>query len=200
MPAATHTLRCRPILAMNRRGGSLLLLRWLIALVALVLGTVLVMRGHLLIGGLICALAALRVVSLLLFARPRRTFGGQWSPNPVRLLLRGLAHREFTVAANTIGVDSGELRRDFAGGRSIADAAAAAGIALDAVVGAVVTDATARLDQALTDGMASPDVVAQAKARLPQWAARLVHATRDDAPGATAMRRRPAGLGPRAGL
>ena len=49
MPAATHTLRCRPILAMNRRGGSLLLLRWLIALVALVLGTVLVMRGHLLI-------------------------------------------------------------------------------------------------------------------------------------------------------
>lgn len=180
---------------MNGRGGSLRTLRWLIIVVILVLGAVLITRGHFLVGALLCGLAALRIVYMLLFARRRRAHVSQWSPNPVRLLLRGLAHHEFAVAANTIGVDPAELRRDFAEGRSIAEVAAATGVALDSAVSAVVADATTMLDQALADRMAPPDTVVQAKARLPHWAARLVHATKDDLPGSMAMRRRRAGLG-----
>ncbi len=182
---------------MNGRGGSLRVLRWLITVVVLTLGGVLVARGHLLVGPLICGLAALRIVSMLLFARRRRTFGKRWSSDPVRPLLRGLIRREFAVAAGTIGLDPAELRRDFAGGRSIAEVSATAGIVLDTVVRAIVADATARLDRDLADGTASPDAVAQAKARLPQWAARLAHYTRDDLLGSMPMGRSRGGRGSR---
>ena len=107
--------------------------------------------------------------------------------DPGRLLLRGLRRREVTVAATTIGIGPDELRRDFAGGRSIAEIAVTAGVAPERVVSAVVVDATAMLDRALTDGTAPPDAASEAKARLPIWATRLVHATRDDLPERTRL-------------
>jgi len=47
---------------------------------------------------------------------------------------------------------------------------------LGAIVNPILTDATAMLDQAMANGSISKDTAAQAKARLPQWAAQLVHA------------------------
>lgn len=155
-------------------------LRWLIVAVVLALGIVLVSRGHLLMGSLLCALAALRIAFLVTLARRRRGLRARWSPGPERLLLRALRHREVAVAAATIGTEPAALRSDFAGGRSIAEIAVAAGVAPDSVVSAVVADASAMLSRNLTDGMATPDAVARAKAELPRWATRLVHATRDD--------------------
>jgi hypothetical protein len=89
------------------------------------------------------------------------------------------------LAAATIGIEPAELRRDFAGGRSIAEIATAAGVAPETVTSAVIADATAMLDKALADGTAPPQAVSQAKTRLPVWTARLIHATRDDLPGPT---------------
>ncbi len=155
-------------------------LRWLIVAVVLALGIVLVSRGNLLMGFLLCALAALRIAFLLAFARRRRGLRAGWSPDPGRLLLRALRHREVAVAAATIGTEPAELRREFAGGRSIAEIAVAAGVAPDSVVSAVVADAGAMLSRNLADGMATPDAVARAKAELPRWATRLVHAKRDE--------------------
>ena len=170
---------------MNGRGGALRILRWLIVAVVLALGVVLVTRGHLLVGSLLCGLGVLRIAYLSVLTRRRSAGGRLWDTDPGRLLLRGLRPRAVTLAATTIGIEPAELRRDFAGGRSIAEIATAAGVAPERVASAVIADATAMLDRALADGTAPPQAVFQAKARLPVWTTRLIHATRDDLPGST---------------
>ena len=171
-------------------------LRWLIVAVILAVGIVLVAHGHLLIGSLLCGLAALRIAYLFFLASRRRAARARWHPDPKRLLLRGLRHREVGVAAATIGAEPAELRREFAGGRSIAEIAVAAGVAPERVVSAVIADAGAMLDRSAADGMATPDAVASAKADLPRWATRLVHATSSDLRGSL-RGRRPGALGGR---
>jgi hypothetical protein len=164
-------------------------LRWLIIAVVLAVGLVLVAHGHLLIGSLLCGLAALRIAYLFAFASRRRTARARWNPAPQRLLLHGLRQREVGVAAATIGAEPAELRREFAGGRSIAEIAVAAGVAPERLISAVIADAGAALDRSLADGTATSDAVALAKADLPRWATRLVHATRNDLRGALPARR-----------
>jgi hypothetical protein len=61
-----------------------------------------------------------------------------------RGVLRRLAPAEFEVAAGTIGIDLTQLRREFAAGRSIAEQATAAGVAVAAVVEAVRNELRAR--------------------------------------------------------
>jgi hypothetical protein len=170
---------------MNGRGGALRTLRWLIVALVLALGVVLVTRGHLLVGSLLCGLGVLRIAYLSVLTRRRSAGGRPWDTDPGRLLLRGLRPRAVTLAATTIGIEPAELRRDFAGGRSIAEIATAAGVAPERAASAVIADATAMLDRAVADGTAPPQAVSQAKARLPVWTTRLIHATRDDLPGST---------------
>jgi hypothetical protein len=168
---------------MNGRGGALRTLRWLIVAVVLVWGVVLVTRGHLLVGSLLCGLGVLRVAYLLVLTRRRSAGGRRWDTDPGRALLRGLRPRAVTLAATTIGIEPAQLRREFAGGRSIAEIASAAGVAPERVANAVIADATAMLDKALANGTAPAPAVSQAKTRLPVWTSRLIHATRDDLPG-----------------
>ena len=172
-------------------------LRWLIIAVILALGIVLVTRGHLLVGSLLCGLAALRIAYLLSFAHRRRTLREGRHPDGGRLLLRGLRRRAVTVAAATIGTEPAQLRREFAGGRSIAEIAAAAGVAPDRVVQAIAADAGAALDRSVAEGTATPDAVTQARTRLPLWSTRLVYATRDDLEALSARRRSGSAFGPR---
>jgi len=101
---------------MNGGGGSLRSLRWVILIAFLALVLVLLASGHLLVGALLCALAAFRIVLILLFARRRRAFSDRRNSDPVHRLLRRLARREFTVAANAMGMEPAQLRQEFTRG------------------------------------------------------------------------------------
>ena len=164
------------------RWNSTRLLRWAIVIVSLAVAAVLVARGAVVIGGLVGVCVALRVGLLVSTSRRRRPIGAytQRSPISVRWLLPGIARREFHVAAVILGVNPDDLRRGFQQGRSIAQAAAAAGIATPVIIDAVVKDASAMLDRAVAEGSVSPERAVQAKATLPTWASRLVHGARGD--------------------
>jgi hypothetical protein len=157
--------------------GSTRLFRWALVLVSSAIAALLIARGELVIGGLIAACVALRIGLLLSTTRRRGLRGVQRESIALRRLLPGIARREFQVAAGIIGVNADELRRGFQQGRSIAQAAAAAGIATPIIVDAVVNDASAMLDRAVTEGSISPDRAIRAKATLPTWASRLVQGT-----------------------
>ena len=88
--------------------------------------------------------------------------------------LRAIARVEFELTARAIGINRDRLRRQFADGRSVAEQANAAGVAVDLVIGAVVADASARLDQAVAAGALSSAAADVARERLPVWAERLV--------------------------
>lgn len=111
----------------------------------LALGAYLIARGDLIVGVLVGGSAVLRTVYLLSVSRAwnRRANqpAGPRDPNQVRRLLRGLAHNAFEIAGGVVGVNPVELRRGFQQGRSIAEAAAARGVPVDAVIRAVVDDA-----------------------------------------------------------
>ena len=86
--------------------------------------------------------------------------------------LRGLRHHKFIVAANTIGVKPAALRSDIKAGQSVADVAAAKGVSVDTVV----TDASAKIDQAVTNGKLTQAKADAAKAKLPAQVTKLVNA------------------------
>ncbi len=90
-------------------------------------------------------------------------------------LLRRLRHRELKVAADTIGVKPAALGSDIKAGQSIADVATANGVSVDSVVNAVVSDASARIDQA-TNGKLTQAKADALKANLPAFATKLVNA------------------------
>jgi len=90
--------------------------------------------------------------------------------------LRRLRHHEFVVAANTIGVKPAELRSDIKAGQSVADVATAKGVSVDTVVNAVVTDASAKIDQAVTNGKLTQAKADTAKAKLPALVTKAVNA------------------------
>ena len=90
--------------------------------------------------------------------------------------LRHLRHHEFKVAADTIGVKPAELRSDIKGGQSVADVASAKGVSVDTVVNALVNDASAKIDQAVTNGKLTQAQADAAKAKLPTLVTKLVNA------------------------
>jgi hypothetical protein len=94
---------------------------------------------------------------------------------PVRGLLQGLRGPAFQTAAGAIGLDPADVHRAFDQGRSLAELAAGAGVPVDTVVNAVVSDASARIDQDVATGSIDTATALQAKERLPRWANRLVN-------------------------
>lgn len=91
-----------------------------------------------------------------------------------------LARHEFKVAADTIGVKPAELREAIKNGQSIAEVAVEHGKTADDVVNAVVADAWAKVDQAVTNGKLTQEQGDKIKARLPERVTKLVNAHKGD--------------------
>jgi len=85
------------------------------------------------------------------------------------------AHPALGVAASTIGISEDDLRTALQDGQSIADVAKAHNVDPQAVIDALVADASTHLDQAVTDGKLTPEQADQMKADLPQRMADLVN-------------------------
>jgi hypothetical protein len=126
--------------------------------------------------------AVLRLIYAL--SLPNRR-GPMWLP-PVsdaeRVLLRSMARDEFLVAAGAMGMSGAQLRQDFNGGMSIAEMASSAGVALEPVIDAIVSDASARIDRAVAKGSVEQDEGNSAESKLRQWAERLVNIHKRDLP------------------
>ena len=93
-------------------------------------------------------------------------------------VLSRLRRHEFKVAAGVIGVKTTDLGSAIKVGQSVADVATAHGVSVDSVVNAVVTDASARIDQAVTNGRLTQAQADAIKAQLPPFATKLVNAHR----------------------
>ena len=155
--------------------------RYLMLSFGFVLGAVLIASGATLIGMLLVAFAAVRLVFFLRLQRRRdQAFAHATATAPTRQVLRPYARSGFVAAATTVGVSPAELRTGFDGGSSISELAAAHGVEQGTVVEAVVRSVGVDLDAAVSTGALSADQAAQAKALLPTWAARLVVAHKGD--------------------
>ena len=147
--------------------------------VGLVGGVILLAAGQTLIGGLLVAMAAVRIVLLVSMHRGMRPSSAQ-APGVDgrrgggRPMLQRLASMELDVAATAIGVAPGVLRHAVDDGRSIAALAADAGVPTDRVVDAVMRDANTKVDRAVADGRIAPDRASMLRSRLPNWAEQLV--------------------------
>jgi hypothetical protein len=150
---------------------------------SLAIAAVFLLRGNYVLGLLIGGLAIVRVVFLLLSTRRRRALRSSYGAGRVREVLRGLARPEFEVAAGIIGLDPARVRSAFDEGRSLGDLATGAGVPVERVVNAVVSDASARIDQGAADGTVTQELARRAKARLPMWANRLVNFHKGDPRG-----------------
>ena len=144
------------------RGTSIGTMRYLFFGVGLVGGVILLAAGETLIGGLLVAMAAVRLVLLVSMQRrmrssssPSRGMNGR--PGGGRQMLQRLAGMELDVAATAIGVAPDVLRSAVNNGRSISAVAADAGVPSDRVVDAVVRDANAKVDRAVADGRMASD-------------------------------------------
>ena len=175
-----------------QRGGpsrGVLMFRLLIWVLGLILGIFLIIYKQYLLGAVICGFALVRMIFILAF-RGRGGmgggfggYGGQRGNQPIRGMFRGMAQGEFDVAAKAIGTTTTQLREDFAGGRSIAEVATSAGVKNDLVVSAIVSDMTAKIDEAASQGKVPSQFVTRAKNWLPTWAARFVNAHKGEIRG-----------------
>ena len=154
-------------------------MRFLFFGVGLVGGVILLAAGQTLIGGLLVAMAAVRIVLLVSMQRRMRSSSSQapgvnGRPGGGRQMLQRLASMELDVAATTIGVAPDVLRRAVDDGRSISTLAADAGVPSDHVIDTVVRDANTKVDRAVADSRIAPDRASMLRNRLPNWAERLV--------------------------
>ena len=154
-------------------------MRFLFFGVGLVGGVILLAAGQTLIGGLLVAMAAVRIVLLVSMQRRMRSSSSQargmsGRPGGGRQMLQRLAGMELDVAATAIGVAPDVLRSAVNDGRSIAALAADAGVPSDRVVDAVVRDANTKVDRAVADGRIASDRASMLRTRLPNWAEQLV--------------------------
>jgi hypothetical protein len=158
---------------------SMRTMRYLFFGVGLVGGVILLAAGQTLIGGLLVAMAAVRIVLLVSM---QRRMPSSSSPTPGvngrrgggHPMLQRLGSMELDVAATAIGVAPDVLRRAVDDGRSISALAADAGVPSDRVVDAVVRDANTKVDRAVADGRIAPDRASMLRNRLPNWAEQLV--------------------------
>ena len=79
------------------------------------------------------------------------------------------------AAAEALRISESELHDQLRAGKTIADVAKAKSIDVQKVIGAMVADATKRIDQAVTDGHLSADRAASLKAELTQRTTTLVN-------------------------
>jgi hypothetical protein len=161
---------------MNRT--SMGTMRYLFFGVGLVGGVILLAAGETLIGGVLVAMAAVRIVLLVSMQHGRRSASSPAAGNGRRgrgrPMLQRLASMELDVAATAIGVAPDALRQAVDDGRSIAELAADAGVPSDRVVDAVVRDANTKVDLAVADGRIASDRASMLRNRLPTWAEQLV--------------------------
>lgn len=79
------------------------------------------------------------------------------------------------VAAEAIGIEADELLAALRDGQTIAEVAEANGVEPQAVIDALVADATARIDQRVADGDLDAERAEEIKANLPERIAALVN-------------------------
>jgi hypothetical protein len=156
--------------------------RYLFFGVGLVGGVILLAAGQTLLGGVLVAMAAVRIVLLGSMQRQRRSSSSQargtsGRPGGGRQMLQRLAGMELDVAATAIGVAPDVLRSAVNNGRSIAELAADAGVPSDRVVDAILRDANTKVDQAVANGRMAADRASLLRSRLPNWARQLVAQT-----------------------
>jgi hypothetical protein len=157
--------------------NSMRTMRFLFFGVGLVGGVILLAAGRTLIGGVLVAMSAVRLVLLVKMQHRMQSPSksrGMSSSGGGHQRLQHLGRMELDVAATAIGVAPDELRRAVDDGRSISALAADAGVSSDRVVEAVVRDANAKVDRAVVDGRIAPDRASTLRNRLPNWAERLV--------------------------
>jgi hypothetical protein len=158
--------------------------RWVMVALGLAAGVLLLVTGNTLVGAVIGGLALVRLAFLVSIERRRRQVrgvgGGSRPGGGEYPLLRSLARGQFEVAAGAIGTSPSDVRIEFANGRSIAEVAGAHGVPVEAVVAAVVADASAKLDRAVADGHTTRFAADRLKSRLPRWATRMVYGHRGD--------------------
>lgn len=168
---------------MATQRNSVRTLRWVIVGFGLAAGGVLLAGGNTIIGVVLLGMGGLRLAMLMAMRRQRRSFAAAprgAAGGPMRDTMQRLARGELEVAATTIGVESDELRRNVADGRSIAAVATAAGVPTEQVVDAVMRDAAAKIDRAVSAGNLAPDRAEMLRGRLPRWANRFVAGTGPD--------------------
>ena len=152
---------------------------------AAAIAVVLILRKDYVLGALIGAMAVLRL-GLLLATRRRRVLGrgaarrpagspGGRAPGNAGGFLSALARSEFLVAAGVIGMDPMQMRQSYDQGMTLAEMAAGMGVPLDRVLGAIVSDASVKIDDAVARGTIPQRRAAFFKSRLPVWAGRLVN-------------------------
>jgi hypothetical protein len=78
----------------------------------------------------------------------------------------GLAGASLDAVAKALGITTDELKTDLGKGQTIAEIAKAKGLEVDDVITALVKDATARIDKAVTDGHLKQDMADKLKAAL----------------------------------
>jgi hypothetical protein len=148
--------------------------RWRLAIgsAAVILGLVLVLTGHVLVGVVIGGLAAARLVMFSRFTGGRRGPGISGSD---REWLRAQVPDEFVVAAQAIGCPTDELRAQWERGRSIAEVATQHSVGLNKVTAAITADLTERAHEAERAGTLSGDAARRVDALAPRFADRIVH-------------------------
>ena len=154
-------------------------MRYLFFGVGLVGGLILLAAGQTLIGGLLVAMAAVRIVLLVSMQHRMRSSSSPgsrrerpsrwWTSNAAASCQHGARCRRDRDRRCTRRVAA---RVD--DGRSISALAADAGVPSDRVVDAVVRDANTKVDRAVADGRIAPDRASMLRNRLPNWAEQLV--------------------------
>jgi hypothetical protein len=167
---------------MSSRGTFSRVIWWVIISFGLLVGAFLILEGYYLFGAIIGGFAVLRLIYAL--SLPNRR-GPLWLPplsHSERAVLRSMARDEFLVAAGVMGISGAPLQQDFNRGMSIAEMATSAGVALDPIIDAIVSDASARIDQAVAQGSVARAEADSAKSKLRTWAERLVNIHKRDLP------------------
>ena len=131
--------------------------------------------------GLIAALVAAEQSSISAFVDQKGTRfpggPGKGGPGFDRGIGFGVQGDPLAVAATFLGTTTADLRTKIESGQTLAQIATAAGKTRDALIQALVADATAKTEQAKTDGKLTAEAATQLEAGLADKLARLVDST-----------------------
>jgi hypothetical protein len=132
--------------------------------------------------GLIAALVAAEQQSISTFVDQKGTAfpsgpGNGGPGGPGGRFGFGVQGDPLAVAATFLGTTTADLRTKMESGQTLAQIATAAGKTRDALVQALVTDATAKIEQAKTDGKLTADQATQLESGLADKLGKLVDAT-----------------------
>ena len=94
--------------------------------------------------------------------------------------LREFIKNEGRDAAKIIGIEPKELLKDYRDGQSVAEVAQAHGVDPQQLIDHLVTDASAKIDEAVKNGKITQDQADKAKAKLPDRATKLVNRHKGD--------------------